>query len=189
MIMRIPSLPRRLRALVRDDCGAAAIELAMVTPVFALILSATVDLGMELYLREQLSDTVSAAAAAAMANASQVGSSGGAALASTLANMAANSHGTNWASSTVTVNDGPTATSSGGSSGSGGAADSCYCPTGTATTLSWGGAQTCGSPCSGGGIAGKFVLVSTSVNYTPLFPRFGLVAAGPLTAATLVQVQ
>ena len=42
------------------------------------------------------------------------------------------------------------------------AANACYCPSGTAPAVNWGAAATCGAACSGGGYAGKFVLVQAS---------------------------
>jgi Flp pilus assembly protein TadG len=185
------SRPRRRsrRGFLRDERGVAAVEFALVVPFFALILAATVDFGIELYLREQLDDSVSAAANYALVNSQQVNSSNAASLGSTLASLVANTHGSNWASSTVTVNAGPTATSGGSSSGTASAADSCYCPTGGASSLTWGATQTCGATCPSGAVAGKFVLVTASASYSPLFPRFGLASNGQLSSASLVQVQ
>ena len=179
----------RRRGFRRDERGVAAVEFALIVPFFALIIAATVDFGIELYVREQLDDSVSAAANYALVNAAQVNSSDGASLASSLASLVANTHGSNWASSTITVNAGPTASSSGAASGAASAADSCYCPTGSASSVTWGGSQTCGATCPSGSVAGKYVLVTASANYSPLFPGFGLASKGQLTSASLVQVQ
>jgi Flp pilus assembly protein TadG len=180
---------RRTAGLLGDERGVAGLEFALVAPIIALVMAATVDIGIEIFLRSQLDDSLSAASNYALVNASQVSSAGGAALATATAGLVANMHGTRWATSTVTVNAGPTATSAGGSSGAASAASSCYCPTGSASALTWGNPQTCGVACSAGGAAGKFVLVTASVAYTPLFPRFGLTVGGQLTSASLVKVQ
>jgi len=178
-----------MRKLLRDEAGVAAVEFALVTPVIALIMAATIDLGIEAFLRGQLDDSVSAASNYAIVNASQVNSTDAATMATAMAGLVANMHGTGWATGSVTVNAGPSATSGGGTGGSASAAGSCYCPTGSAAALAWGAPQTCGASCSGGGTAGKFVLVSASMAYTPLFPRFGLSSGDQLTSASVVQVQ
>lgn len=117
-----------------------------------------------------------------------------AALASTLAGLIASGQSANWAGSSVNVNNGPTASSSGGTVTTGGTAsnaDNCYCPTGNSNTgVTWGVAKTCASTCTGGGYAGKFVLLSATRNYTPLFSGYGIVGSnGTITTTSLVQVQ
>ena len=47
----------------------------------------------------------------------------------------------------------------------------------------------CGSICSGGGIAGKFVTITASKPYTPLFGGFGIVSNGNITIKAVVQPQ
>jgi hypothetical protein len=48
---------------------------------------------------------------------------------------------------------------------------------------------TCGSACTGGGTAGKFVAITASFNYTPFFASYGFVSNGAITAGALVQAQ
>jgi hypothetical protein len=127
-----------------------------------------------------------------MNNAGSVTSTSGSSLAGTLATLVASSHGSGWANSSVVVNAGPAAANTAGSlstSGSGAAADSCYCPTGSASSVTWGSTLTCGASCPGGGLAGKFVQITATRSYTPLFSGFGLVSAHTITANTLAQVQ
>lgn len=184
-----PPSRRRRKGFLRDERGVAAIEFALIIPIFAVILAVTVDFGIELFLKEQLDDSVSAAADYALVNAQQVNSTNGSSLASTLATLIANTHGANWATGSATVNGGPSATSAGGSGGSASGADSCYCPSGSASAPVWGGSMTCGTTCPSGAVAGKFVQVQASANYSPLFPNFGLATNGQLTSSSLVQVQ
>ncbi len=182
----------RLFAFRRDDSGVAAVEFVLIAPVVMAILVALVDFGTLLYTRFQLDAAVSAAANYALVNASNVNSTNGSSLASTLSALVASSQGSGWANSSVTVNDGPAASTSGGvttSSGSASPADSCYCPTGSAPSPTWGGAQTCGASCAGGGYAGKFVLVSASRSYSPIISGYGFAAAGTISTSSMVQVQ
>ena len=182
---------RRFSAFSRDRRGATAVEFALISPVLILLIAGAVDLGGELYTKFQLDCAVNAGIGYAMANAGSVSSSGGAGLASTMAALVANAQGTSSANSAITVNNGPTA-SAGASSGSGGtasAADSCYCPSGTAPAVTWGAATTCGGACSSGGYAGKFVLVQASASYAPIFTGYGFVKAGQITSSSIVRVQ
>lgn len=183
------SRKRRFAALVRDQRGATAVEFALISPILALLLAGAVDLGGELYAKFQLDTAVNAAAGYAMANAASVNSTSGAALASTMAALVANAQGTGSANASITVNAGPTASSTAGSGGTASAADSCYCPTGAAPSVTWGGAVTCGASCSSGGYAGKFVLVQASANYTPIMAGFGFIKAGQITSSSIVQVK
>lgn len=182
----------RLRGFRRDASGVATVEFVLVAPVLVLILVAVIDMGTALFLRFQLDSAVNAAANYAIVNASNVSSANGASLATNLANIVASAEGSNWANSSVTVNDGPGATNSGGTSGSSGSsspADSCYCPTGAAPSITWGSAQTCGSSCPNGGYAGKFVLVTATKSYSPIISGYGLATAGTVTSTSMVQVQ
>ena len=180
-------------AFVRDRRGVAAVEFALISPTIILILVGLIDLGGMLYTRFQLDASLSAGTNYAMVNASSVNSTSAAGLANTLAGLVSSGQSSNWANSSVTVNAGPQAGSSGGTvstSGSASSADSCYCPTGTSASLTWGAAQTCGVTCTGGGYAGKFVLLSATRSYTPIFSGYGLVSqAGTMTVNSLVQVQ
>jgi Flp pilus assembly protein TadG len=180
------------RRFAQDRSGIAAIEFALILPIVALVVAASVDFGAILFTKFKLDESVSSATNYAMVNGGAVNSTNGPALASTLANLVAGSRGSGWADSSVMINAGPSASVTGGSlttSGSGSQADSCYCPTGSAASVTWGSSQTCGASCPGGGFAGKFVQVSANRTYTPLFSGFGLVASHTITASSLVQVQ
>jgi Flp pilus assembly protein TadG len=194
MLQGLFDIRRRARAFARDRSGVAAVEFALIAPTVMLVLVGLVDLGGILYTRFQLDASLSAGANYAIVNAASVNSTSGASLAGALSGVVSSGQSSNWATSSITVNNGPTSSSSGGTVTTGGTAsnaDSCYCPTGTAaSTVTWGTAQTCGATCTGGGYAGKFVLLQASVNYSPVFSGYGMVSqAGTISSSTLVQVQ
>lgn len=192
---RVPERRGRLgAAFARDRSGVAAVEFALIAPTIILVLVGLIDLGGMLFTRFQLDASVNAGANYALVNGSSVNSTSAASLASTLAGLVASGQSSNYANSSVTVNGGPTAGSSGGTVTTGGTAsnaDSCYCPTGAASSsVTWGSAQTCGTVCTGGGYAGKFVLLSASKSYSPIFSGYGIVSqTGTITTSSLVQVQ
>lgn len=172
--------------------GIAALEFGLIAPLFAIMLAGTADLGDYLHITMRLNAAVSAGSNYAILNAGNVGSSGGAALAASIAALVASSTATNWANTTALVNNGPTTTIAAGSATSGGTpanADSCYCPTGSTGKWSWGAVVACGNSCTGGGTAGKFVVVTASRSFTPIFPAYGILGAGTITATTMVQTQ
>ena len=180
-------LIRRWRAFRRDSRGVAAIEFAIVVPILSLIMVAMIDFGLVLYVRFGLNENVSASANYAIVRAADVTSSSGATLASNLVTIVPT--GVNM---TVVVNNGPTVTRTNGvssSSGTASNANSCYCPTVSGSTVSWGSSVTCGSTCGGGGLGGKFVAITASVSHSPLFGSYGLVQNGTVSTFSIVQVQ
>ncbi|MDR3513727.1 MAG: pilus assembly protein [Caulobacteraceae bacterium] len=189
--MRLRRYAPSLRA-VRDQAGAAAVEFAFIAPVLCLMLAAVIDLGNVLYVRFRLDSAVSAAGDYAMINAASVTSTGGATLASNAATIVEASQGASWADTTVVVNDGPTTTITSGvasASGTASAADSCYCPTYAAGTVTWGSATTCGASCASGATAGKYVTIKASHAYSPLFSSYGIVKSGAVSASATVRTQ
>jgi Flp pilus assembly protein TadG len=184
---------RGLLALGRDSSGVAALEFAFLSMVFLTILAGTVDVGLLIYTEEKVDAAVVAGAQYAVVNAANVSSANGATLATTIASVVANVNGSNWAASGVCVNNGPTATANSGTaptcSGTASNADDFYCPTGTPGSWSWGSSVAQGSSCSGGGMGGKFVTITASVNFTSLFPSFGLVQNGAISRSVLVETE
>jgi Flp pilus assembly protein TadG len=175
------------RRYVCDRAGIATVEFAIIVPILLLILVAMADFGLVLYARFGLNENVSASANYAIVKASDVSSSGGAGLATSLASVVPST-----VDVTVVVNNGPSVTRTSGvssSSGTASNADSCYCPTVSGSTVTWGSAMTCKSACSGSGLAGKFVSINASVAYSPLFGSYGFVRNGTLSTFTIVQVQ
>ncbi len=185
---------KQLKGLLtgRHDDGIAALEFALLTPLFLIILAGVVDLGGVVSTRFRLDTAVAAASNYVLVNSTQVTSTAGATLASNLALIVTTSETSTAANATVVVNNGPTVTSSGGTntpSGTAGNADLCYCPTGSPTSLTWGTSVTCGSACTGGGLAGKFVLVTATYTYSPVFANYDFVNNGVVNSGALVQTQ
>lgn len=183
---------RGLGALWRSRAGLAAIEFALIMPVFLILLVGAVDMGLMLFEDYKLDQAVAAGAEYAAVNPSNVNSTNGASLASSIATTVEDANGTAWANDVVVVNDGPTATVTNGSltsSGTASNADSCYCPTGSPPNWTWGSAMSCGASCSGSGTAGKFVTITATANYTPLLRLYGLITAGTLRQSATVETQ
>jgi Flp pilus assembly protein TadG len=178
--------------LWRTRRSIAALEFGMLAPLYMIGMAATVDIGNAITANVIVAGSVQSASNYALVNASQVNSTSGATLATNLATIAANAFATNWANSTATVNNGPAASVTGGTTSSSGTpanANLCYCPTGTYSSITWGTSVTCGTTCTGGGIAGKFVVVTASYTWTPLFTSYSFVPSGYVSSGTVVQVQ
>ncbi len=180
--------------LLADDEGTSVVEFALIAPVLVLLLLGTVDIGTAIYDKFALNAAVSAAEQYAILSASSVSSTAGPGLARSLANIASNASSADSANAVVTVNNGPTATVTAGALTTGGtasAADLCYCPTPAASggVSSWGSSVTCGSTCSGGGIAGKFVTIAASKQFTSIFGANSLIPSQTFTTTTVVQAQ
>ena len=179
-----------LPAFRRSDAGASAVEFAILAPVFALIFGVTMDLGGVLFVNFTLNNALSSSTNYTLLNAANVNSTSGASLASSAVSIIANSRSTGWANAVVVVNNGPTATATSGAvaaSGTASNADSCYCPTVSGSTVTWGAAVACSSTCSGGGLAGKFVTFTATRSYQPIFSNYGIVREGALTATAIAQ--
>ncbi|UJW77571.1 TadE family protein [Rhizobium sp. SL42] len=181
----------RVFGMLWDTKGNAAIEFALVTPIFALVFVASVDLGMVIFSRFQLEAAVSASASYAIAHADQVDSINGDELAKNMALMIASNY-QGGATAVVNINNGSKAYYSGSKIKIGGApsgANACYCPTGTAATVDWGSGRTCGTSCPDGGRAGRYVSVTAQQAYTPFFSMFDVVNDGFIAASAIVQTQ
>lgn len=187
--IRIASNPRRF---ARDRRGASAVEFALLSPVFGLILAGTIDMGSSLYAEFGLNAAVSAGANYALANASSATASNSATLSDSISKLAAGAQGLSVVTGVATVNAGTTSTTLNNSTsraGTASAADSCYCPTVSGATVTWGSAATCGTTCAGGGYAGKFVVVSAARQFTSFLGSYSFAPTGTITAHTMVQVQ
>jgi Flp pilus assembly protein TadG len=183
---------RGLATTARGNAGLAAVEFALLSPMLLLIFAGSIDLGGALYVKFRLDGAVSAGANYALVNAANVGSANGATLAGNIATIVESSASASWANDTVVVNNGPTETVTNGIASPGGTAanaDQCYCLTGSPPNWSWGSAATCGSSCGGGGLAGKFVTITATHGFTPLFASYGIVHNGAITGSAVVQTQ
>lgn len=191
---RLAKLSRGLRSRAacfrRAKGGASAVEFAILSPVFFLIFGVTVDFGGVLFVNFNLNNALSSATNYAVLNASTVGTASDGSLASNLAVLIANNRA-NWVTdATIVVNNGSAATTTNGSTTtSGTTSSSCYCPSVSGSTVTWGSAVSCGTTCSGGGLAGKFVMLTARRAYQPMFSTYGIVRGGTLSESAFVQVQ
>jgi len=183
--------PRR-GPLFRRREATAAVELALISPMLLILFAGIVDFGRAYRAEIKLSSAVAAAAEYALVNAANINSANAASMAATIGGIVANSNGAAWAGATVTVNDGATNVVVGGvatPSGVAANADSCWCPTGGAASWVWGSAATCGTACAGGTLAGKFVTISGTRAFVPVFSHYGLIGSKTLRQSTIVQSQ
>jgi Flp pilus assembly protein TadG len=181
-----------LRGFRRDRRAASLVEFALLTPIFLMALGAAVDFGMAVRMKFKLTSALAAASDFTLNNPSWVSSANETLLASTLATLIGSANAANWASSSVNINNGATASTTAGSATvtTGGAmspAASCYCPTGSGTTFTFGSVVTCGSTCGSGAIASKYVKLTASVTFTPYILPSRLIHS-PITASSLIQV-
>ncbi|MCZ7853823.1 pilus assembly protein [Agrobacterium salinitolerans] len=178
--------------LIEDARGIAAIEFALVAPLFALILAGSLDLGLLLFSRFQLEAAVSDSASYAMVHTDQVDSTNGDDLAAKMATIIAGGIASSETHAEIVVNNGAKADYDGTKiklSGAASQSNSCYCPTGGAWTLNWGGVRSCGTSCPGGTIGGKYVVITVKQAYAPLFTSYGMVKDGFLYASAVVQTK
>jgi Flp pilus assembly protein TadG len=184
---------RRHNATAADGRrGTAAVELALIAPMLLILLAGIIDFGRVFHEEIELSSAVAAAAQYALINASSIESTDAASLAARLGSIVANSNGSAWAGAAVTVNNGATSAVANGTvtpGGSTGSANSCWCPGGSSNGWSWGTAAACGSACAGGTLAGKFVTISGTRAFTPIFGNYGLIGNRTLRQSTIVQAQ
>ena len=199
--MTLSRLCRPLACLLTARRCVAAVEFALLAPIFVLMFAAIVDLGNALWTWCRLEEAVAAGTDYALVNggvnSNYVTAANGQDLASYIAGIVANSAKVGRyltpADVTVVVNNGPATTITNGvpaNSGTPANADSYYCPTGSPPTWSWGSAYgTAGTACTGGGTSGKFVTVTASYNFTPFFASYAFVTNGLMTAGAVVQTK
>lgn len=189
---KFSSLVTRQRLFWRDRQGNAAIEFAILSPIFLLIMAASCDMGALIYARFQLEAAVSNSASYTIAHSDQIDGINDSALAKNLALLIAGQYTSGDASASITINDGIQANFAGptikidGTSSSTGA---CYCPTGAATSFIWGSQQTCSSPCPDRANAGKYVVITAKQAYSPMFSDLGIVKDGFIYANAVVQTK
>lgn len=178
--------------LRKDRGGSAALEFAIVAPIFIAVLGVSLDLGMAVFARFQLESAVSGAASYAMINGSMVDATNGSTLAGNIAQFIAGQATLGAATALVTINNGSTATYNANIINIGGLASqasACYCPTGSAGAITWGSQQSCGASCPTGELAGKYVAITMNQTYNPIFASYGLSNNGQISANALVRIQ
>lgn len=179
-------------SLFRHRNGTAAVEMALISPMLMILFAGIIDFGRAYQQEIELSSAVAAASQYALLNVANINSGNAATLAATISGIVANANGAAWAGSTVTVNAGATNAIAAGvttTSGTAARADSCWCPTGTSASWNWGSAATCGSACAGGTLAGKFVTIAGTRQFTAIFTAYGLIGNITLHQSTIVQAQ
>lgn len=179
-------LGRPLRAFWPANGGGPAIEFALLAPVLALTMAATLDFGLVTYIRLSLNQAVSAATNYAMVNASDI-SANAVALANSLTAIVPGGSDV-----VIVVNNGPSVRRTAGvvsSSGTQAAASVCYCPKLDGAAVSWGVQMSCGATCTAGGIAGQYVVVTAGESYSPMFGGYGIVQNGTISVRSIVQVK
>lgn len=170
-----------------DTRGVSGVEFALVAPVLTVMMVGVIDIGGMVSAKLDLNASVSTAAAYAQMNAANVTSSNGASLASTLSLIVAHARGPSWANSDVVVNNGPASSVTAGvrsPRGTASQANFCYCPLTTGSVVTWGASFTCSATCTSGGIAGKFVSLTATRQFTPIFFRS---LAAQMSSSALVQ--
>lgn len=188
------SFVRFARFLRRETAGASAVEFALISPVLILILAGTVDIGASLKAKFDLSSAISAGSNYSLLGADKVNSTGGSTLAANIMAVVSSGLGSAGGSVQVVINNGSAvrynaSTATATQSGTASNADLCYCPTVSGSTVTWGSSVTCSNACPSGGTAGKFVTISASRPFSPLFGGFGVVSSGNITVRAMVQPQ
>lgn len=182
----------RKAPLSKDRSGASAIEFAILAPLLIVMMAVSIDLGAMIYTRFKLEAAVSDGAAYAIANADRVNASDASNLATQVTALILNQSTTSGLTANVTVNNAGVASYKDNKialSGTASNADSCYCPTGDASSLTWGNAVTCLSSCPNGDTAGKYVEISVKEAYSPIFYGYGLLGDGHISAQAVVRTK
>lgn len=178
--------------LRHDTRGNAAIEFAVLAPIFILIMAVSSDIGALIFARFQLEAAISNSASYTIVHADQIDGTNDNQLAKNLALMIAGQYTSGDTSSSIIVNDGVQAAYDGATikiDGTPGSTGACFCPTGTAVAFDWGSQQTCSSSCPDGANAGKYVVIAAKQSYAPLFSGYGIVNDGFIYASAVVQTK
>ena len=188
--MPVRDLARRLS---RSRRAGAALEFVAMAPLLGTMIFAIIDFGDAIYTRHRLGAAVAAGSNYVLAKATDVSTASAHDLAVNTATIVSNTSASGWADTTVDVNNGLTATATGGNVNASdpSATDpgnaKCYCP--TASPFAWGAAVVCGSDCTGGGIGGRFVRITAKRAYAPLLSSYGVVSDGYITVVNTVQTE
>ncbi len=178
---------RRCWRALRDESGSAAVEFALIAPVFVLILAGTLEIGIVIRERFDLVSVVSAAAHHTLGIGESVDDGSAQQVAATLATLLDGGD----RSATVRVNNAVIADlGEDGVAVSDTGADvaACYCPSRPDDALSWGAEVICGTSCADGNTAGRFVEIVARAPYAPLLGTFGLFTDQTLHNSAVVRL-
>lgn len=139
----------------RPGRAVAAIEFAVTLPILLAFLGAVTDFGIAFYAQGCLSSVVAAGAGYATLTDQSSGSVTAASIETVMQGAAIQSLPT--FAVTVSASD-PKA---------------CFCLTGTSPTSTL-TAASCGSACTSGGTAGKYVQLTATTTYNPILPSYSM---------------
>ena len=179
-----------LTRLARSRQGVAAVEFAFIAPILLILMASVSQISLFVFKRMKANEAVSSAANSALSSGAGLTSSTADSTANLLAAIlrAPDKDGT----ALVLINGSRqyniTATSV-TASGPASAADECRCPSSNGASISWGSAVACTSTCPSGAPAGKYVSISYSRPYKPIFPTYGIVPSTGISLQTAARVQ
>jgi len=153
--------------------GVAAVEFGLLAPFLFALCAGLADFGFAFHNQLQLSSTLAAAAQYAF---TQGQSESGSTLTSDVAGFVNNVSPIKLSSATASYNHGLSASS-------------CYCVDGSPPVYT--GPVTCGAACTdgSGSTAGKYVSISGSFSYTPIFPLDQVFFGGAFTQTVTARLQ
>lgn len=154
--------------LTRED-GVSAIEFAILTPIFILVLIAIVEFGSAILIRIEINSRISS-----ISNYFTI--SGQRTYPEDLISELLNAHG-GAAIQNISLNINNSIFSELGNGGfqynsTSTPPSNCYCPSGAQDNITWGSPVSCGNTCPSGSRAGRYVLVSMEGRQPLLFGRF-----------------
>jgi Flp pilus assembly protein TadG len=171
-----------LRRLLGDRSGIAAFEFAAAAPVLIVTFGGVTDLGIAIWDHMTTAAAVNAGADYAVAQAQNPGvSSSG--VAGYLSNVAAVVAGASRGGATLSTSNITVTYNNAASNANFGA---CYCVPSTGVFPS--ASSNCGSVCPDGSVAGQFVQIQATYNYSPLSPVDTPFLSGSYTDTVTVMV-
>lgn len=172
---------------LHDESGSAAVEFALIAPVFLVLLAGTFEIGMMIQGKFDLISDVSAAAHHSLAIGGTLDAGAAQTVATTLAGLLAGNERT----ATVTLNNAATATLVSGnvsSAQTGAEVAACYCPSRSDDQVTWGASVACDASCGDGSHAGRYVLITIQAPWTPLVFVNGLFSDKTLQSTAMVRL-
>ena len=181
---------RDLARLWRDARGVAAVELALLAPLFLLVLAGTAGIGLDVVSRIKVNEAVSAAAHGALVAAPSLSASSVDDTAASLATILRRAWNAPEESELrIEFNGARTYRFAGREAsvaGQASAVDECRCPISGEGVLEWGGKAECGKPCPDLSLSARYVLIAVSVPPSPVFASFVPGPADGIRVQTLV---